>query len=313
MAINSLDDQRFLSIVEILTARARHLLEREERIGSTMRLIGKTRIGDDELRARIQRLRVSIRTLLKDFNKYWTEGGNHVRAAEVFPSLTKAESCLSFDRLSSLLEADIETRLLNLCEALDIIMLQSEVAMKEAMSALSDPALKLLTPAELAALEELTIEELTALEEFPKTDHNVNQKITILTSLNDSVAQCRSETRAIIAGRFQAGKARGAPEKLRGQRLAIQLLGMSEAFGLFNSRDHHGHKSGIDAVILALQPLANHTNKAALVILKEVPKTHDAFARHLLPKARTNEWLLSEWRLGRALGERMELPQAHRK
>lgn len=305
MPQRQLDDVRFEEIVKILEYRARHLLEREARIGSTMPLTGKARIGDDELRERLLRLRRLIHQLIEGFGEYWREGGKRVLPDDIWSLLAAAEVSLNFPKLSTLMEAEVEVRLLNLWGELDALAHQVGGAVKLAMQDLSDDALALLTPEERLALQEMTSEELNVLGDLPPIDPELNQDIASVSSLWDSATQCRSETRAILAGRFHGDGGRGAPEKIRGQRFAVQLLGLSEGLDLFNTRNHGNNKSGIDAVIAAIQRCARIQNQEAPVLINEAPKTYDAFARRLLPKAREDERLLSEWRLGRDLGERI--------
>lgn len=299
------DRAHFEEIVGILEARARHLLQREARLGATSRFTGKARIGDDELRDRILRLKSLVASLTDDSIDYCTKNRDLIAYEEFWHLLAKLEAPLNFHRLAEQTPCETKARLEHLWQTLYEIALQLEGGLRNA-GTLTDPALIQITPEELEALGEVMLEDPQVLNGLPAVDPELVNAIAQLLRLYDTTRRCISETRAVLAGRFDPSTGRGAPRQNRGKRHAAELLGMAEGLGLDASRDHDNHcESGIDAVVAARRRCEDLSDPIARIILAEIPETFDAFARQLPRDRCKDRILIGNRRLGRVLGKRL--------
>ncbi|MCC6000503.1 MAG: hypothetical protein JJU19_06500 [Pararhodobacter sp.] len=305
MKKSSSDAWPFEAVVGVLEARSRHLLNREGRIGSAMPLTAKARIGDDELRERFMRLRRALTEFRRTILAANKDQPGILNLEELQRWTGEIEAGLNVGRFSDLPETDIEVRLHRLWAALDAILSEVDAAGRAAGD-LADPLLLQLSPDEIRALTAGLPDEALEQDDTQTYPPEAIKRIICLVHLRDIAGRCVSETRAILAGRFHYNAGRGSPQKLRGGRLAVELLGMAEGLGLKPTRDHDSPRhSAADAVIAALKRCRNIDDQAARIVLAETPKTFDAFARRLWPKCREGETLFSYRDLGRILGERM--------
>lgn len=298
--------QQFDAIVEALEARARHLLNREGLIGSTMPLTAKARIGDDELRERFQRLREAFddfrRTLLAAIK---SQPGILDRD-ELLRWMGEAEANLHLGKFSGPPETDVHERLRRLWAAFDALLSEVDAAGRAAGD-LTDPLLLRLSPEEISALTAGSPDEAPEEGDLQSYPTEAIERIICLLQLCDMAGRCVSETRAILAGRFHYNPGRGRPQHLRGGRLVAELLGIAEGLGLDPTRDHVSpHHSAADAVVAALKRCRDIDNQAARIVLAETPGTFGALARRLWPKCKEGETLFVYRDLGRVLGERMQ-------
>jgi len=283
----------FERVVVVLEARARHILAREARLGSTSPLTGTARINDDELLDRFKRLRSSIADLTEATRRFMIDQPVAVDFEPIWPLLAEAEVTLTHGLVGPLTDTNVPARLERLWAALDGILLQLDRAL-QAAAELTDPALIRLTP-----------DEIEALGDFPGVSPEFLKRIGRVIRLRDSAGRCLSETRALLVGRFHGYVGRGRPENIRGRQLAAHLLGMAEGMGLYPTRDHDNHsQSGADAVIAALKCCEGITDPAARIVFGETPKTFHAIARRLLPQCQEGEALFLDRQIGRVLGER---------
>lgn len=295
----------FSRITEIIQKRARHLLARETRLGSTMRLINKARIADDELRERIQRLKQEISRLRQDCTEFLKNKFDFVELHEFWPLVVKLEALLNYKMLAFQKPRETQALLEQAWETLDEIVSYLEEALGK-VGTQTDPVFSRLTPEELEAYFDTSSDEPDVVDGVATIGPEHAKAIASLLRLHDSTMRCTSETRAILAGRFDPPNGRGAPRQNRGKRLAAELLGIAEGIGLKASRDHESHyESGIDAVLAALRDCEDITDPAARTILAEIPTTFDAFARQLPRDRCKDRILIGDRRLGRVLGPRL--------
>ena len=296
---------QFDEIVDALEVRARHLLGHQDRIGSTIPLTGKARIADDELRVRFTRLRSELETLRRALVDFVKHRPDFVNGENLLPWMVSIETALQTRLFSELREDEVETRIRKVLTGLDAILSELHAAERLATE-LTEPALLQLTPEEIssytdAASNDAPEEMLSSL--YPP---EIIEWIIALVRVQDTARRCASETKAILAGRFQYSEGPGRPEKLRGGRLAAELLGFAMGLGLKATRGSNSPpQSGADAVIAALNRCKDVNSEAARTILGETPPTFHTFAKYIFPKCREGEILFEYWDLGRILGERM--------
>lgn len=270
-----------------------------------MRLINKARIGDDELRERIQRLKQEISRLREDGIAFYNSEVDFIERHEFWPLLVKLEAPLDIKLLALHKPRETQALLELTWETLDDVILYLAGALGKA-GTLTDPVLTRLTPEELESFCEIYSEDPQVVDGVPAIGPEHAKAIASLLRLHDAATRCISETRAILAGRFDPPAGPGAPRQNRGKRLAAELLGIAEGLELDASRDHDNHReSGIDAVLAALRCCEDTTDPAARTILAEIPKTFDAFARQLPRDRCKDKILIGDRRLGRVLGRRL--------
>ena len=295
----------FDEIVDALEVRARHLLGHQDRIGSTIPLTGKARIGDDELRVRFTRLRSELETLRRTLLDFVKHRPDFLNGENLLPWMVSVETALQTRLFSELKEDEVETRLRKVITGLDAILSALHAAERFATE-LTEPALLQLTAEEISLYTDAASNEATEEMLSPLYPPEIIEWIIALVRVQDMTRRCASETKAILAGRFQYSEGRGRPEKVRGGKLAAELLGFSKGLGLEGTRGSNSpHQSGADAVIAALKRCKDVNGEAARTILRETPQTFPTFARYIFPKCREGKILFEYWDLGRILGERM--------
>lgn len=255
----------FAAVVAILIWRLERLLAREARLGSGLRLKAGGRIGDAELRARVQRLGVELEAI-REAAAAATEPDADVAAQDV----ARARRELDLMESGALDGAHAELALSLCWEHLDAAHARIAGAFERAAVAI-DPGLRLATLGEIEALADGANAD--------GLDVTGLLRLAALCEVADDVQAALAEARALYVGRFARTGRRGRPEQERGRRLAAHLLGLAEALGLarFDSRG-----SAVDAVIAALEHCDRAGNAAAHAILAEVPRSRDVIERRLL-------------------------------
>lgn len=304
--------ERFEEVVAILEKQARHLLAREGRLGTGTRFVGKSRIADDELLVRVERLQQSFSELRLRIAAFQAHHPKVLDWQELWPRIGEIEPALSYDRFSNLASDDVEARLLRSHDGFKAIRSQLDsVLQKEAEQI--NPTLARLTQEEIKILADTAGDDLTDDGDFGTYSKDALDLIADLTGLIDLADACLSESRYVFIGRFDPLKGPGRPTALRGDRLSAQLLGIAEGLGVaekMNLRVSRGKNSpphsAADAVAEALARCMDVKNPIARAILAEAPKTYDAIVRRLITKLEKSEILSKDRALGQAFSRRLE-------
>ena len=311
MPQSDVSDERFEKVLQVLKAQAEHLLAREARLGRGMRLIGKSRISDDELFGRFKRLREQGNALGKQITSFLSNHHEVVDKQEIWPRLLEVETALTFVRFSNLANDDIKARLGQSWNAFDALWLRFDCALN-AITRSNDTTLSLLTSEELKTLADMAGDELMKYGNYETFSADAIKMMADLVELLDRIDGCASEARSILAGRFDPRDGSGRPVSFRGDRLSALLLGMAAAMlspnktKLTFSRGRNGPpRSAADAVAQALSDCADVADPAARAVLDDAPKTYETIVRYLITKSKNNEVLLSDRHLGEVLGRRL--------
>lgn len=271
------DDDRatvdFDQVVAVLERRARLVVARWAELGTNhLRITGGGRIADGELRDRFTRLRGSVEQLAIRIGR---ELAGTPSVATIFKQVCEA---LAFKTFSTLPEPQVEARLEDAWAALLDAMAKVDACLAREAAPLGE-CLPQLTPDEFDGLAEAEAED--------GRDPDPLRRIARMAALRDDIALMASEARGILSGRFHRIGGRGAPEKIRGRRLAAHLLGAAEGLGLRPSRNREPTggrpgRSAADAVLAALRQCSDVTDPMAKAILAECPKEYMAMEK-LLP------------------------------
>lgn len=304
--------ERFDEVVAILEKRARHLLAREGRVGSGTRFSGKSRMADDELLVRVQRLQQSCAEFKQEIIAIMGQRAGLFEKSQLWPQTIQIERALSYDRLFNLADDDLEERLLSSHDQLKAIRSQLDSVLLKTAEQI-DPT-----------LARLTQEEITILADTANDDHmedgdsgtypkDALDLVADLIGLIDLADACASEARYVLTGRFDPWKGAGRPIALRGDRLSAQLLGIAESLGAtenMNLRLSRGKNipphSAADAVSAALTRCMDVKDPTSRAILEEAPKTYDAIVRRLVTKFGKSKILSKDRALGQAFSRRFE-------
>lgn len=296
----------FEEVVAILEKRARHLLAREGHLGSGTRFSSRSRIADDELLMRAQRLQQSFAELKLGIIAIRELHPGLFEKHEIWPQTIEIETALSYDRFFILADGDVEARLLRSHDGFKAIRSQLDsVLQKEAEEI--DPTLARLTQEEIKILADTANDDLVEDGNFGIYPKDALDLIADLTGLIDLADACVSEARYVLTGRFDPLKGPGRPTSRRGDRLSAYLVGMAESMNLRLSRGKKSPPhSAADAVAKALALCRDIEDPASRAILEEAPKTYDAIVRRLTTKFEKSEILSKDRALGQAFSRRLE-------
>jgi hypothetical protein len=237
--------------------------------------------------------------------------GGVVDKHNIWPKIVEVDTALSFDKFSLLANEDVKARLYRIWHAVDAIWLELDFALKATASQQNEHTLSQLTQEELKNLADAADDEpieYGAVRTYPEDAIEI---MVSLIGLLDIAERCVSESRYMIAGRFDPREGPGKPISGRGYRLSALLLGFAAAmlspnkkklkFSRGKNRPPH---SAADAVAKALNQCTDVTDPAARAILDEAPKTYDAIVRRLIPKCQDDEYFIKDIQLGQTLGRR---------
>lgn len=279
--------QGFAAVVAILIWRAERLLARESRIGEGLRLRAGGRIGDTELYARIHRLGTELDAIL--LAAAATEHDAAVAAQDV----ALARRALGLMDPGSLDDARVEPALWLCWERLDAAHERLAGAFARAAVAI-DPGLRLATLGEIEALADGA--------DADGLDVSGLLRLAAVCEVSEDVQAALAEARALYIGRVCHTGQRGRPEKERGRRLAAQLLGVAEAFGLAR---YAARGSAVDAVITALEHCDGAKDEASQAVIAEVPRSRDVIERRLLQDLAEDPGLAAAHADGLRIAERL--------
>ena len=304
--------ERFEEVVAVLEKQTRHLLAREGRLGSGTRFSSRSRIADDELLMRVQRLQQSFAELKLGITAIRELRPGLFEKHEIWPQTIEIEIALSYDRFFNLSDGDVEARLLRSHDGFKAIRSQLDAVLQKEAEQI-DPTLARLTQEEIKILADTANDSLREDRDFEIYPKAALDLIADLTGLIDLADACVSEARYVLTGRFDPWEGPGRPTAFRGDRLSAQLLGIAETLGeaeKLNLRLSRGNKSpphsAADAVAEALARCKDIKDAASLAILEEAPKTYDTIVRRLITKFEKSEILSKDRVLGQAFSRRLE-------
>lgn len=312
MPLSVATKEQFEEVVAILEKRARHLLSLEGRLGTGTRFVGKSRIADDELLLRFQRLQESSSQLKRGIRTFREHSPDVLEWQEIWPQLDGIERALFYDRFFNLASDDVEKRLLQSHDGFKAIWSQLDSVLQKKAEQIN-PVLSRLTQGEIKILTDMAGDDLMEHDDFGTYPKDALDLIFNLRGLIDLADACLSESRYVFVGRFDPLKGPGRPTALRGDRLSAQLLGIAETLTVTTKmklRLSRGKKSpphsAADAVAEALTRCEDIKNPAARAILEEAPKTYDTIVRRLIAKFEMSELLHKDRALGHAFARRFE-------
>jgi hypothetical protein len=298
--------ERFDEVVAILEKRARHLLAREGRLGSGTRFSSRSRIADDELLVRVQRLQQSFAELKQGVSAIREYRPGLFERHEIWPQTIEIETALSYDRFSNLADDDVEARLLRSHNGFKAIRSQLDSVLQKKAEQIG-PTLARLTQEEIKILADTANDDLMEDGDFRIYPKDALDLIADLTGLINLADASVSEARYVLTGRFDPWKGPGRPTSRRGDRLSAQLLGIAEGMNLRLSRGKKSPPhSAADAVAEALARCTDVKDPASLAILEEAPKKYHAIVRRLTTKFEKSELLSKDRALGQAFSRRLE-------
>lgn len=217
----------FEEIVDVLEARARHLLGKEARLGPARELLGRARLSDEELRGRLARLRDHVAICLSQARSLTEATVARSDDAKIVALLTSASRRLSGVRFALIRPKALFARLFRLWRLLDKALASVEAELAGLASRLGPEQ----------RLDLLTVQELEALFRHGREA----RRLMDLQRLEDLLRSGKAEARNLFVTRFCA-HGTSEPGRLahrRGRWIAAHLIGVAEGLGL-----SAGHSSG---------------------------------------------------------------------
>lgn len=189
MPLSVATKEQFEEVVAILEKRARHLLAREGRLGSGTRFVGKSRLADDELLVRFQRLLQSFSELSQGIDRFRANRPNVLEWQQIWPRLGEIEPALSYDRFSNLASDDVEKRLLQSHDGFKAIRSQLDSVLQKKAEQIS-PVLSRLTQEEINILANTAGDDLMDDGDFGTYSKDALDIISSLIGLIDLADAC---------------------------------------------------------------------------------------------------------------------------
>ncbi|WP_151719924.1 hypothetical protein [Gemmobacter serpentinus] len=297
----------FEAVVAKVTKRAEHLLAREATTGIRSSFLGTEKPSETEFFDRLIGIQTNMKSLLDTSLKLAQD--ETLRLGETMDRGPRTSLSV---KLSSLEPAAQKEYLIGLVEYLGSYLEMLHEYHREHLR-------RAAAGHEIAEL--LTADELEPDDPASVACDDPDPPVAIMSAENaraaadlarhiESVMRLQSDSRSLLAGRFDAtAKREGRIERRRGRSFAIHLIGYAEGMGLTRSRNHYPAPksplhSAIDAYLCALSRLAQQIEPAAAAVLTSAPDTFEAVLRHHIPALKNNEELLKRWKTGWALGQR---------